>query len=326
MRIDGRSLAELRDQAETTVAVAAAYAAGVFAALGEGAATVEEVAHGAGLDPRAVGILLPALADAGLLQREGDRYHPTTECREALCDPDSAGFAGGGLPHWLHNLQGWTRLDAVLRTGEPLRPSGRKRDREGLGRFMAAMAAAPAERVRTLVDLCLARAPAARTALDVGGGPGHMARELRGRGLAVTLFDTPAAIDFVGTEFDLLDVEGIELAGGDFTVDPLPSGPFDVVLMSNVLHIYGPDVNRRLLEEAARVCAPEGLVAIQDFVRGRSPRAARFALVMLMRTDAGNTYGEDEIRSWMEGAGLQDVQVEDLDRDRQLVTARKPHP
>lgn len=67
-------------------------------------------------------------------------------------------------------------------------------------------------------------------------------------------------------------------------------------------------------------------MAIQDFLRGRSPRAARFALVMLMRTDAGDTYREDEVRDWMEDAGLQTVEVEDLDPDRQLVTARSTSP
>ena len=325
MRIDDRSLAELRDQAETTVAVAAAYAAGVFRALGEGAASAEEVAGRAHLDRRAVAILLPALAEAGLLEREDDRYRPTAACRRGLCDPDSADFVGGGLPHWLHNLQGWTRLDMVLRTGEPLRSTRRQRTREDRARFMAAMAAAPAERLRKLVDVCLARVPGARTALDVGGGPGRMARELVERGLEVTLFDTPPTVEFVADEYGLAEVKHLRLVGGDFTVDPLPDGPFDIVLLSNVLHIYGPETNRRLLEEVARVSAPGGVVAVQDFVRGRSSRAARFALVMLMRTDGGNTYGEDEIGGWMEGAGLVDVRLEDLDPDRQLVTARKPH-
>lgn len=324
MRIDDRSLAELRDLAETTVAVAAAYAAGVFRALGEGATSAEEVARRAELDPRAVAILLPALADAGLLEREGDGFRPTAACRRGLCDPDSEDFVGGGLPHWLHNLQGWTRLDTVLRTGEPLRSSRRRRTRDDLARFMAAMAAAPTERIRKLVDACLARVPGARTALDVGGGPGRMARELVERGLEVTLFDTPPTVEFVADEYGLAEVEGLRLAAGDFTVDPLPEGPFDIVLVSNVLHIYGPETNRGLLAEASRVSAPGGVVAVQDFLRERSPRAARFALVMLMRTDAGNTWREDEIRGWMEDAGLADVRVEDLDADRQLVTARKP--
>jgi hypothetical protein len=66
------------------------------------------------------------------------------------------------------------------------------------------------------------------------------------------------------------------------------------------------------------------VVAIQDFVRGRSARAARFALVMLLRTEEGDTYGEDEIREWMRDAGLERIEIQDLDQDRQLVTALRP--
>lgn len=326
MRIEGRALADLRDEAEVTVTIAAAAAAGVFRVLADGPVSPEEVAERAGLDPRAVAILLPALAGAGLLESDRGRYRPTRECRRSLCDPGSDDFVGGGLPLWLSNLEGWTRLPEVLRTGEPIRSGGTVRDEESLRRFMAGMAAAPAERVERIVARCLDRAPGAERVLDVGGGPGHMARRFVERGLRATLFDTPETVDFVREEYDLAEVEGLELVGGDFTTDALPDGPFDVVLLSNVIHIYGPEDNRRLVAEASRVAAPGGVVAIQDFLRGRSPRAARFALVMLMRTDAGDTYREDEVRDWMEDAGLQTVEVEDLDPDRQLVTARSTSP
>jgi SAM-dependent methyltransferase len=324
MRIEGRSLAELRDQAETTVMIAAAHAAGVFQALREGTLSAAEVARRSGFDARAVAILLPALEDVGLLERDGDGFRPTPSCRDGLCDPSSEDFVGGGLAHWLRNLGAWTRLDEVLMKGGPLRPAGGQRDRADLARFMSAMAAAPVDRVRRLVDGCLRRASDPRAALDVGGGPGHMSREFVRRGLHATLFDTPETVEFVREAYGLGAVDGMDLVGGDFTVDPLPDGPFDVVLLSNVIHIYGPDRNRRLIAEAARVTAPGGVVAVQDFVRGRSGRAARFALVMLLRTEEGNTYGETEISGWMAAAGLDGFQVEDLDPDRQLVTAVRP--
>lgn len=149
-----------------------------------------------------------------------------------------------------------------------------------------------------------------------------MSRSFVDRGLRATLFDTPETVDFVRDEYGLSEVDGLELVGGDFTTDALPDGPFDVVLLSNVIHIYGPEENRRLVAEAARVAAPGGVVAVQDFLRGRSGRAARFGLVMLMRTDSGNTYAEVEVRRWMEEAGLGEIRVDDLDPDRQLVTAR----
>ena len=52
------------------------------------------------------------------------------------------------------------------------------------------------------------------------------------------------------------------VVAGDFRTDRLPDGPFDTVLVSNVLHIYGPDVNRNLMAEFARGVAPGGVLAV----------------------------------------------------------------
>ena len=53
------------------------------------------------------------------------------------------------------------------------------------------------------------------------------------------------------------------------------------------------------------------------------PRAARFAVVMLLNTEDGNTYTADEYEAWLREAGFTDVQVEDADAERQLITATR---
>ena len=328
MRIAGHELTELRDLAETTATVAAACEAGVFTALADGPATARELAERADLDERAVGIVLPALAEAGTLERADSRFALTDAARRHLADPDSPDFVGGGLPLWLDGLRGFTRLPEVLRSGDPIeRPEPEdeadreEAEREGLEKFMAGMAAAPDARVRRIVDACLERMPDARRVLDLGGGPGHMARAFVERGLRATLFDRPPVVDFVGDAYGLSEVDGLELAGGDFTEDPLPDGPFDVVLVSNIVHSYAPEQNRALLDKVAGVTAPGGVVAIADFFRGRSSRAVRFALVMLLKTEGGNTYTEDEIAGWLRGAGFREPETAQVDEDRHLITA-----
>lgn len=338
MRIAGHELSELRDLSETTATVAVACEAGVFTALADGPATARELAARAGLDERAVGILLPVLAEAGALERataageasgsDRARFALTGEARRHLADPASPDFEGGGLPLWLDGLRAFTRLPEVLRSGEPVeRPEPEdeaeraEAEREGLEKFMAGMAAAPDARVRRIVDACLERSSGARRALDLGGGPGHMARAFVDRGLRVTLFDRPETVDFVAGAYGLSDVDGLELSGGDFVEDPLPEGPFDVVLMSNILHIYSVATNRALLEKVAEVTAPGGVVAIADFFRGRSDRAVRFAMVMLLKTEGGDTYTEGEIATWLEGAGFRKPETVGVDEDRHLITA-----
>lgn len=317
------SLNQLRDQAEIVVTIAAAEAAGIFRGLAAGAATPAELAARIDLDPRAVGIVLPVLRETGLLTARDGEFALTDAAHRRLADPDSAEYAGGGLAHWLNNLGVWTRLPEVLRTGAPESMPVADDTGPAIARFMAAMAATPAERVRRVVQLCLERLPDARTALDLGGGPGLYATEFARAGLETTLYDRAEVIDHVSRAYGLLDVPRLHLAAGDFFHDPLPEGPFDLVLVSNITHAYPPPANRALLEKVCRVTRPGGVVAIVDFVRDRSPRAARFAIVMLLRTEGGDTYSEQDYRDWLTEAGFGELRVEDLDplRERQLLTA-----
>jgi len=325
MRFYDLSLADLRDLTEMTVTVAASHEAGIFHALRDAPATPAELSERLKLDPRAVRITLAALREMGLLEREGHAYRPSERCLRELCDPEAETYVGRGLAHWLSGLKAWTRLGEALRRGGPVEPRRGPRSEEHVARFMSAMAAVPRERVARVVALCLDRHPTARRVLDVGGGPGRFAREFTRRGLACTLFDTAEVLAHVIPAHGLDAVSGLTTVAGDFLDDPLPEGPFDLVLLSNVLHIYGPDTNRRLMEKVAGVTAPGGMVAVVEFLRKRSRRAARFAVQMLLRSDEGDAYGEDEIVGWMEGAGFEAARVDDVDPDRQIVTALRRH-
>ncbi len=328
MRIDDLSFDELRDLSEAMVTVAAGVSAGVFAELGGRPATPDELARRLELDRRAVEIVVPVLAQLGFLEvGEDGRYRPAPRAQEELADPASPEYEGGGMPLWLENLRAWTHLPRVLDQGGPVDrvlDEEPEDDPQRLARFMAGMAAAPQERVERLADGVLARNPDAATLLDLGGGPGHISRAFVERGLRVTLLDLPDTVEFVRREYELDTVEDLVTVGADFLEDPLPPGPFDAILLSNILHMLSPDDCRRLLRKVADVASPGAVVGVADFVRGRSSRAVRFAVVMLLRTQGGNTYTVDDHREWFGDAGFDDLQVIDLDPDRQLLTARRP--
>lgn len=316
------SLNEWRDAAELAVVAAVAVEAGLFQGLMAGPADPPALAGRLGLDARAVRIVLPVLAEVGIVEERDGAFALTAVGRDLLADPTSPRYIAGGMALWLENLRAMLRLPEVLATGRPVVPRGAAAEQEGIARFMAGMAARPREQVARAVDLALTRRPAARRVLDIGGGPGLYAREFLRRGVErVTLFDLPATVDYVAEAYRLKDVPGLELARGDFLVDPLPAGPHDLVLLSNILHIYSPAQNLDLLRKAHGVLHPGGAVAVGDMVRGRSTRAARFAIVMLLRTEAGDTYTEEEYREWLERAGFGSVRVDDIDPERQLITA-----
>jgi len=319
-------LREYRRGAEWGLAAATALELGLVEALADGPASATDLAARLSLDPRGTQALLRALEGLGATCEDRDGWRLTGPARARLVDPDTPDFEGDSLRHWLRTVRRWAAdlPDAVRRGHGPERsPCGQGGGgREDLPAFMAAMANRSPAMVEAVADRILAVAPGARTLLDVGGGPGAYARGLADRGLRVTLFDRPEVIDHVAAAFGLADAPGISLAAGDFLVS-LPEGPFDVVLLANVTHIYGPAENADLIRRAASRLAPGGLLAVLDFVRGESGFAPLFALTMLLSTEAGGTWSRAEYAGWMEDAGLDGVRCASVGPDAQLVTARR---
>jgi len=165
--------------------------------------------------------------------------------------------------------------------------------------------------------------------LDVGGGSGafSMAFVCARDGIRATVFDLPNVVpltrDYVARE-GLAD--RIDTAVGDYNVDLLGEG-FDLVFLSAIIHSNSPAENRRLLWKCAAALEPDGQVVVQDFImdddRISPPFGALFALNMLVATEAGDTYTESEVRSWMEEAGLSAIARQDTAFGTTLVIGRK---
>jgi SAM-dependent methyltransferase len=189
--------------------------------------------------------------------------------------------------------------------------------------MVSAMGERDTEVVEEIVELCLRLAGETRSMLDVGGAVGHVARQFVRRGVEATLLDTeevlPLAREFLG-----IDAASVAMLAGDYTVS-LPPGPFDLVYFGNVFHIYGPATNERACREALSVTTPGGLIAIQDYVWGRSPGAAMFAVNMLQSTKDGGVWTEAQYREWLSEAGFVNIDVLDLKSGgSQLVIGQRP--
>lgn len=316
-----------RRHAEWAVVAATAQELGVYDALADGPATPAELSEELGLHPRGTGVLLGVLEEMGFVRREPEgTVRLTGSARGHLVDRDTPDYQGDALRLWLHNIREWTAaLPDSLRSGEPVEeaPGAEEiSDEEAMERFQAAMANKNPELVEAVVDAALERAPASGRALDLGGGPGTFSRALVERGWRVVLFDRPEVVEHAAGAYGLAKVPEIELEGGDF-LERLPDGPFDLVLLANITHIFDGETNRDLLRRCADVLAPGGVLAIMDFVRGAEPFAALFAVTMLLNTERGNTYSLQRYEEWLEGAGLSAVRCRTVPEERQVVTAVK---
>lgn len=279
-----------------------------------------ELAARSGLDARATTAILDALVGLGYATCDQEGYRLTSDARDFLVDEDSGQFRRHSLAHNAHQLRRWMTLPQVVREGGPA-PADPAEGRD-LERFMGAMDDVSRPSAPVVVDTLLGAVPEARRVLDVGGGPGTYARELAHRGVATIVYDVPDVVELMTPRF--ADESLVEYLSGDVRCE-LPSGPFDGVLLANIVHIFGPETNRDLIARAAGAAAGGGVVAVFDFLLGVSPRAPMFAVNMLVATSEGRTYREGELRDWCEAAELTVESVTDFpEREEQLLIARKP--
>ncbi len=129
----------------------------------------------------------------------------------------------------------------------------------------------PSAFLRSLED----RLPASGRALELAGGAGHEAVWLARRGLDVTLLDVSDVA--LGQAAEAARAAGVVLhtQRWDAEAEPLPPGPFGLVLCLNFLW-------RPLFAELPRVLAPGGLLVFAQPTRGNLARhahpSARFLL------------------------------------------------
>jgi SAM-dependent methyltransferase/biotin operon repressor len=277
---------------------------GILEAVAQGRHSPKEVAKQLGMSPRAVYALLSALAEIGVLAEEDNRYRLLEEHRGPLLDRSNPDYAGGLVVHRFELIRKWGRMPEILKTGSPIEDDPAQGP-ESKETFIYSMRRLAKPGVRTVADLLLSRLPENPNILDIGGGPGTYAEAFKEGGAQVTVFDLPEVVELMREH---LDAARISAVGGDFN-EGLPEGPFEAAYLGSVSHIYGPEENQALIERVAESLSSGGLIAIRDFVRGISKGAALFGVNMLVNTESGNTYSEEEYREWLGAAGFEGIEV-----------------
>jgi len=270
---------------------------GLFEALAGGQLrTAEDL----GVSERGLDVTGQVIQELGLVRRDGNRWELTPVGADlwarGVLDLVSAQDFFGTL----------AKIDQVLRTGDPARkttigvlesdPEHTRSFLEMLHRRSETSVAATADILRPL--LC----PSARI-LDAGGGHGRYGEVLRLRfGSRVTLLDCDVAVDLAQERY------GSEQSYivGDF-MDCELGGPYDAVLLSNIVHGLGPEELARLLGRLVACLVPGGLLVLKDmFVGGGcDPEiAAAFGVQMLLATQSGRTYSVDQITELVTAQGF----------------------
>lgn len=295
----------------------------VFTAVGEGA-TANEVAARLDAHPRGTGMLLDALAAAGMLVKREGRYFNVAAAR--WLRRDTVESARDALMHIVNLWDRWSLLSECVRKGGCTRRG--RRTRAATEAFIALMhynARWRAPMVAEAVGL-----EGVRRMLDLGGGSGAYAIAFAQASpdLEAEILDLPPVLRIARRHVKQAGLGGrVKTRAGDLHQPSYGSG-YDLVFISAICHMLDPDQNRAMLRKSHAALRPGGRVVIQDFILGperTAPReAALFALNMLVNTRGGATYTEAEYQQWLEEAGFQDVRRLHLPGPAGLVIGRRP--
>ncbi|HBV96773.1 MAG: hypothetical protein JL50_15665 [Peptococcaceae bacterium BICA1-7] len=291
-----------------------AYRAGIFEALKTGHLTLEDLADTTGSDKRSLWTVLEALIEAGYLVREGAGVGIEPGVAEMLYSQDSPRYTGFSFMHGYDLCRRWMDLPEVITTGKPVK---RERKGEETRNFIASMARNARQGGPIIAAECLRGLGSEPRVLDAGGGPLTYARAFASLGARVTVFDLPEVVEMARPLLE--DDQTIDLVPGDMT-ESFPQGPYDLVYLGNVCHIFDETVNSSMFIRAYKVISPGGRIAIQDFVRGVSPGGALFAVNMLINTPSGGVWSMQQYTDWLSGAGFGEIKLEHCGQ-KQLITA-----
>jgi acyl carrier protein len=301
-----------------TALLRAALELGVFdrlaAAPGAGA---EAVAGAMGADPRGARILLNALAAMGLIEStdgNGDGGYRLQPGTNAHLVRGRDGFIGDLLAVLASDQErdALDRLaDAVRRGGTVMDVNAETPEYAYWVDFAAGAAPVAAPAAATVARLLegWARERPTLNVLDVAAGHGLYGFTLAAahERCRVWSLDWPNVVPVAREHAQRLGVaERVELIAGDMFDAPL-GGPYDLVLVTNVLHHFSACRCVELLRRLAGVARPDARLVVVGFALDAPPEADPaphlFAPLMLAWTREGDVHTRSDYERMLDASG-----------------------
>jgi len=289
---------------------------GLFDSLASaGSLDVETASKAIDADPRGTRILLNALAALHILDTDGERYWLAPGADELLVR-DRDGFVGD-MVHVFASDYEW---DALKHFDDAVREGGTVMDQhaetpeykywEDFANY-APLVAKPTAEVLVESLRPWAGERAELDVLDVACGHGVYGYTVAQRyeQARVWSLDWKNVLDIAGRHAERMGVrDRTNFITGDMFEAPF-GGPYDLVLITNVLHHFSDERALELLSRATSALKPDGVVGVVGFTTSDTlptvdPQPHLFSVLMLAWTADGEVHSEESYRRMYEAAGL----------------------
>jgi (2Fe-2S) ferredoxin/ubiquinone/menaquinone biosynthesis C-methylase UbiE len=280
----------------------------LFTAVGDGA-SAEQIGTKINASARGVSMLLNALVSLGLLCKTGEDYRNTPESARFFVQ-GSKNNHRNGLLHIANIWHRWSTMTDAVRSGTRV-PGNREDHPEWTRNFIEAMERIAKDRAAHVVKALGTNG--VRRVLDLGGGSGaySIAFAKASPDVRCEILDVAEVVPLTTEYISKAGVSAqVRLRTGNMLEDDFGSG-YDMIMLNAICHMFSEEQNQDIFRRAQRALAPNGRLAVQDFIlnpdKTGPPHAALFSLNMLVGTDAGASYSEAEYTAWMKAAGFDEV-------------------
>lgn len=293
-------------------AIMAGVKLGIFEALRDGRRTVDDLARALTLDRECLDLLLRTLVLCEYLIQEDGGYALSKLASRTMVIGAKTEFYG----FLLWNYTQWDlieHLEDTVRTGRGVDFHQTLHDSEAWKHYQRGML----EVARLDAAVIARRVPVRKGAtrlLDLAGAHGLLGAAIcrKHPPLRSVVVDLPEAVTHaraLATEAGIADI--VEHRAGDIRTAELGTD-YDVALLSNILHHFGPDENVAILRRAEGALKSGGTVAVWELEAPLpgAPVTDGDGIALFFRvTSSARAYHGSVYASWLSEAGFLNVRV-----------------
>jgi 2-polyprenyl-3-methyl-5-hydroxy-6-metoxy-1,4-benzoquinol methylase len=304
----------------------------IFDALDHGPKTLKEIHYATGASKRGLSAVLNALVALELLQKDSEGFYSLTPESAAFLVRSQPNYQGGLFHHVSSQLiPNWLHLSEVLGTGRPVVAVDSEKEAAFFQQFVEDLFGFNHAAAQALADILeISKASELISVLDIAAGSGVWGIALAQRSYMVRV----QAVDFAnilpitrkiaarhGVQEQFTYTEG-DLATADF------GSGHHVALLGHILHSQGMSECRALIRKTYEALTPGATIVIADWLTNSERTAPVFPLLfavnMLVHTKDEDTFSFEEIRSWLEESGFNQVSLVNVPAVSPLILATKP--
>jgi len=283
----------------------------IFTILDNHMMTSEEVAKKINANPRATDRLMNALCGMEILKKVKEKFYNSDLPAKYLIEGKPEFM--GNLYHTNNLWNSWSHLTDSIVKGTSFKGDQNKVEKENwVESFIGAMHYRGVNQGKILAMMI--DFTNVKSMLDVGGGSAAFSIEIVKKNplIKATVLDLPHVIPLTKKYVDEAGLlNNFNFIEGDYLTKNFESS-YDLILLSAIVHINSYEQNKMLIKKCADALNKEGMVIISDFImndnRTQPAYGALFSLNMLVGTECGDTYTENEMKEWLQSAGLTKIE------------------